>query len=262
MLDRATVAVTLTAVLGGAAAASPGITGFVAPAGQLSGQVTDHTDAPLAGVIVHIASKAGGDRTVTTDKEGRYRAEIAGGDAFVFAEGDVHLRGQVVVTGMSGSNEVIQVREAVAPPVMPKPITSSAIIPEYSEAASSVDTWTRAWLLLDVGEDGKVQHLKLINRPGLDLDRIAIRDGFKLKFQPARDRSNRPTRALMLWTFEWPSWRWMSAHDLPFETLPEAATHVPCKIEGSTRSHYRDCSKPDMVNAATLPWLDPVAGGR
>jgi hypothetical protein len=256
MLARSTFATLIVLVLARPGAADDAITGFVAPSGQLSGWVTDRSDKPLAGVVVHVISKAGIDQKVSTDSAGRYHAEIAGGDAYVFAEGGVRIRGQVAVAGATGSNEIIEIREALAPQVMPKPITSPGLIPEYSDAASNADTWSRAWLLLEIGENGAVTHLKLLNKPGLDLDAIAIREGFKLKFEPARDRSNRPTRALLLWTFEWPSPWWMNAHELPLDRLPQAVLRMPCKIEGSTRSHNRDCSKPNLVHAATLPWID------
>ena len=102
---------------------------------------------------------------------------------------------------------------------MPKPLTDRAILPEYSEKMTDLDVWARAWLLLDISETGAVTHVKLVNKPGLDLDRIAIRDAFKLRFEPARDRSRRPIRAMLLWTYEWPSYRWMMARDLP-DTTP------------------------------------------
>jgi hypothetical protein len=61
----------------------------------------------------------------------------------------------------------------------------------------------------DVDERGTVTRLKLLKRPGFDLDKICIDEAFKLKFSPALDDAGRPMKTYMLWTFEWPSWGWL-----------------------------------------------------
>jgi hypothetical protein len=246
------------------AAADDHLTGFTTHgSGELSGVVTSPDGKPLAGVAVNIAPASGPRQKVVTDAQGRYRAVIKDGGAYalVFVAGDVRLAGQISVPTRIGDDkigydEAIEIHEAVPPAVMPRPLTSALLIPEYSAAAADRGAWTRAWLMLDIDERGAVARVKLVGKPGYDLDRIAIRDAFKLRFEPARDRVGRPTGTLLLWSYEWPSFWWMTDHRFSIDHLPGDLDKVPCKGSGGTHLYFRDCSKPDLSKEPAEPWIE------
>jgi hypothetical protein len=168
---------------------------------------------------------------------------------------------------MRGS-EVITVhdRPGRPPPVLPKPKNFVATkAPPYSDRAAMSDAWARAWMLLDVTETGQVARVKFLNKPGYDLEAIAIRESFKLKFDPARDRSGKPIETWLVWKIEWPGFWWLVdvAEGLT-STMPSesAMAHVPCAGSGpwhmgSVHPIYRDCSKPDMKKVDSAPWILP-----
>lgn len=79
----------------------------------------------------------------------------------------------------------------------------------YSDRAILSNAWTRAWLLLDIDEIGRVRRFKYIKRPGHDLEKITAREAFKLRFEPARNRAGRPVGTWMIWLIEWPSYWWL-----------------------------------------------------
>jgi hypothetical protein len=131
--------------------------------------------------------------------------------------------------------------------------------PPYSDRAIEEDAWTRAWLLLDIDDTGTVRRFKFLKRPGHDLEAIATREAFKLRFQPARDASGRPVATWMLWLIEWPSHGWLIARLGLATRMPPVvgfpprsmAAHVPCAGSGplnldSIHPVYRDCSRPDL----------------
>jgi hypothetical protein len=257
---RALACAALIALAAPAAADEEHVTGFTTHGdGELSGTVTTTDGRPLAGVAVHIASASGARQEVVTDASGRYHAVIRNGGAYtvVFVKaGPVKLGGQISVPTRIDEGEAIEIHETVAPAVMPKPLTSPSLIPEYSAAAKDKGVWARAHLMLDIDEQGTVARLKLLGKPGYDLDRIAIREAFRLRFEPARDRVGRPTGALYLWSYEWPSYWWMAQHRFAIERLPEEVAKVPCKGAGGTRSYYRDCSKADPSKGVAEPWIE------
>ncbi|HUS63490.1 MAG TPA: hypothetical protein VMZ28_03065 [Kofleriaceae bacterium] len=147
--------------------------------------------------------------------------------------------------------------------------------PPYSDAAIESDAWTRAWLLLDVDEAGRVARFKFIRRPGHDLEPIAALQAFRLRFDPARDAGGRPIKSWVIWGIEWPSYWWLvtfvgTATRMPPEKLgPHGVRRldasVPCRGGGpldldSLHPVYRDCSLPDLSQPFDAePWIRPAA---
>src|SRR5262249_49175954 len=84
--------------------------------------------------------------------------------------------------------------------------------PPYSDQAVERDAWAKAWLLLDIDEKGKVLRVKLVKRPGFDLDEIAVKEAMKMQFQPALDEHGKPMRTQIFWALEWPSHGWLVEH--------------------------------------------------
>ena len=252
---RIVVVVMLVARL---AAAESTYAGFVTVgAGELSGRVVDADGKPLRGAQVHVVSAAGKEQLATTDADGRYHATLAGGAyAIVYVIGAGGIGGQVAVTSGKGAAEVVEIHEALPPLKAALPKRDYAVIPPYTDSAMDHDVWTRAWLMLDISERGDVTHVKLPNSPGYDLDAGAIREAFALKFEPARDRSNQPTRSMLVWTFEWPSYWWMLEKKADIRRLPPDVITVRCRGKGPTRPRDRDCSEPDLAGAIARPWRD------
>jgi len=176
--------------------------------------------------------------------------------------------------GPKQSGEVIVIDEKPPrPAVEAKAINySPRKTPPYSDEAILSDAWTRAWLLLDIDARGNVTRFKFLKRPGYQLDDIAARQVFGLRFEPARDRAGRPQRTWIVWGIEWPSYFWLidrigvASGMPPIVGFPprSLAAHVPCKGSGpmnvgSIHPAYRDCSLPDLSRRtfAGLPWLYP-----
>jgi hypothetical protein len=140
---------------------------------------------------------------------------------------------------------------------MPRLLSNPLAIPGYSDAAIDHNTWMRAWLMLEIDDSGSVRRLKQLARPGFDLDSIAIREAFKLRFKPALDRAGKPTGALVIWVFDWPPYYWMREHrNQSVARMPPDARRVPCRGTGGTHSTYRDCSLPDLSKGMSQPWVD------
>jgi hypothetical protein len=255
---RIALAVALVLAFVTPAAAEAEVTGFITSGtGELAGRVTDLDGKALRGIKVHIVPKGKPEQVVVTDADGKYKAQLTGGEfTYVYVEGKVKIGGQAAVAVKEGEAEAIEIREALPPAVQPKALTSPTRVLEYSDLAQDKNTWTRAWLMLDLSETGKVKRVKLLNKPGFDLDQIAIREAFKLKFEPALDRSKRAIPAMVLWTFEWPAYWWLLDHKRAVNRLPPEVEEVPCRGTGPTRARYRDCSKPDISRAVTEPWID------
>jgi hypothetical protein len=247
-----------------AAADGDHVSGFITyGAGQLRGRVLDHGDKPVGGERVHVVSSSGAEQIVATDRDGRFRAELRGGIyTMVYVQADAHVTGEVTLPTVEGNAEVVEIHETI-PPAVAVPKTNPELVPEYSDAAIDRNVWTRAWLMLDVDETGSVVRLKLLRRPGFDLDAIATRDAFKLKFQPARDRANRPIRTLVIWGYEWPSYWWMQRHHNLMTRLPPEVGSVPCRDGTPMHPEYRDCSQPDVATAMREAWIaSPTNVGR
>ncbi len=168
-----------------------------------------------------------------------------------------------------GHTEVIILEEPPPPVVPPRPRRYARKLPPYSDAAILTDAWTRSWMLLEIDEGGTVTRLKSIRAPGHDLDDIAVREAFALRFEPARDAVGRPMRVWIVWGFEWPASSWLHnltglstamPPDVGFPPRP-AYDSVPCRGSGPMRldsivyKGYRDCSRPDTSRLASLPWI-------
>src|SRR5262249_23166122 len=170
-------AVALVAVCG-VAIAEDHVTG-------ITGYVGDPLGNPVDGATVAVTGDDGFTRAVATDRQGRYRVElpVVGPYQVAFAFGRSHtsrridtVRGRMtVVDGEldTSSSEVIVIHDPPPPPVPPQPKHPRRVLP-YSDDAIEHDVWTRAWLLLDVSETGKVTRVKFLHRPGSNLDQIAL----------------------------------------------------------------------------------------
>ena len=240
------------------AVADDGAQGFVTTAsGKLTGKVSDADGKPLRGVVVHLVSASGEERTVTTGADGTYTAELAPGSRYsaVFVYGAAKIIGTAVTSRTVDGNEAIELAE-VLPPKVPAQPTDNPVVPSYTDDAVDANRWARAWLLLDVSATGAVTRVKLLDAPGLGLDAAALRQAFKLKLTPARDRSDRPVASQVVWTFEWPAFFWWKHTWNDGRHLPHSALTVPCKGSGPTGEVYRDCSLPTIKRAITAPWID------
>jgi hypothetical protein len=248
---------------------------------QLSGRVVDLLGKPVAGANVHAMSHTGEERVVRTDRDGRYRVELRDGAySVVFAaRGKSAQRSATLPPGAAavldgelelGEGEVIEIRDLPPPAVPPRPLEDPRIALPYSDQAVLRDAWTKAWLLLDVSATGEVTQLKVLKRPGFDLDDIALRSAFALHFDPARDRNGKPIPTLIVWGMEWPSYGWLQQFETttripplvrdPLQPQLPALSKVPCAGSGpmylgSLYPAYRDCSRPDLTLASTLPWV-------
>ncbi|MEJ7597242.1 MAG: carboxypeptidase-like regulatory domain-containing protein [Kofleriaceae bacterium] len=261
LFHRAITILASIVVLASPAAAEDPVSGFeIYGPGELTGRVVSEDGKTLANVEVHVTSKSGGDRIVKSDKQGNYKLKLkAGRDeaSFVFVR-DPHARveGKLALSVTIDGNEAIEIHESLPPAVMAKPRDAWAAIPEYSKVAIDKDVWTKAWLLLDVSASGEVTQLKLLKRAGYDLDPIAIREGFKLKFEPARDRTKHAIRSQLVWGFEWPSRSWLLGKGRSLYRMPAEVKTVPCRsTTGAFRPQHRDCANADLGKGLSENWL-------
>jgi len=256
-----------------------------AVAETVRGRVLDRkTGDPVEGAAVFIAGGEGFETTVATDEDGRYAITVKPGKyKLTFLHGDARVEGQIAVVAGADTtldarlkmkiDETIILEHTRTPKVMPKPKDAFTAIkqPPYSDRAIEQDAWVRAWLLLDVDETGTVTRLKFLNKPGYDLEPIAIAEGFKLAFEPARGDRNQPVRTLVVWPIEWISRYWLIHHAGSVTRMPDtftpsnvsAAAAVPCKGSGpwkfnqqrSAYKGYRDCSRPDLSKVNSGEWI-------
>jgi hypothetical protein len=247
---------------------------------QLSGRVLDRSlDTAVSGALVHV-SGPGVDRSLTSDATGHYTIALRPGTYRVtFVYGKSKNAALVTVGGGattfdghvdSLSGEVIVIHERLKPPVPPKPTNYKRDkAPPYSDHAVLSDAWTKAHMLLDIDENGTVVRFKWLKKPGYDLEQIAVREVFALKFTPARDAHGKAIKAWIPWTIEWPSAWWLEmfvgtrSGMPPYEGIPPRRKdeYVPCRGSGpwnlgSLHPTYRDCSKPDLSKAADAPWVE------
>lgn len=169
--------------------------------------------------------------------------------------------------------EVIVIEGKVPPTTPPAPTNFvKTAAPPYSDRAILSDAWTKAWLLLEIDERGSVARIKFLNKPGYDLEEIAIAEAFKLKFSPALDGTKRAMRSTVVWEIEWPSAYWLGTFVGTRSAMPPLVgfpprrldAYVPCRgsgpwAMGSIRPTYKDCSKPDLSKVKTAPWIERPA---
>jgi hypothetical protein len=280
--------------------------GSAAADALLVGKVTDLLGTPVPNVRVHVVSK-GDHQIVTTNQDGEYRVVVDGNRTLsvVIGAGEFHtFRGGTIKDGSTlrldfelevSDGEIIRIVDSKPPTVPPKlPAGVPNVTPPYSTEAMERDAWAKAWLLLDIDETGRVRRVKLVKRPGFDLDNIAVQEAMKLRFVPALDENNKPMRTTMYWAMEWPSYAWLMVHQgstkrMPTESyaidpfsgnfggmgeptgdysgiIPQAQgdnslAHVPCAGSGPLNldlryTAYRDCSQPNVRKVPHLPWLD------
>jgi len=166
-------------------------------------------------------------------------------------------------------NEIIEIHDHVPPKVLPAPKFDTRRIAPYSAAAIEQDAWTRAWLLLEVDAGGVVTRFKFLNRPGYDLEPIATKEAFALRFAPALDAKGRTMPTEIIVPMEWPSHGWLMMFNDTADRIPadrgfpphSAFAYVPCAGSGpwnfsSLYRTYRDCSGPKRENARTAPWIE------
>lgn len=241
----------------GAAADDGKVSGFTTNSvGEMTGTVTDNDGDPLSGVEVFVTSPSG-ERATRTDSKGRYKIDLGEdeGQKFVFVRTVARINGQSLEATELDGEEVFEIRESEKPKVMPRPKQGTNLIPEYSEEARDKDVWARAWLLLDIDASGQVTRMKLLHAPGYGLDRIATLAAGNLEFEPALSPAGRPVPALVLWTYEWPSYYWMLSNKFTPNAVPQAVEAVSCASEPSNTRRLRDCTKVDISKERDLPWL-------
>ena len=240
---------------------------------QLRGQVTDaKTGQPVEGATVFVAGVGGLQHELATDRRGQYAVKVRPGEYHVIfafgksrtsetvavADGDATLDGRLDLAG-----EVIVMHDTPPVVVTARPANDSVLrVWPYSDRAMLSDAWTRAWLLLEVTPEGEVARFKFLNRPGYDLEKIAVTEAFTLRFQPARDKDGKPVRSWVVWGSEWPASSFLQ------NTSPvhRKYNHIPCKgsgrpwvINSKYFVGYRDCSAPDLakVDDKNEPWWLP-----
>lgn len=158
--------------------------------------------------------------------------------------------------------ETIIIRESTPVKVMPKAKKPyGRIAAPYSDEAIERDIWAKAWLLLDIDESGVVTRLKLLKKPGYDLDQIAIERGFSMRFDPAEDTHGKRLRSLLITPIEWPAYWWLVKFEGLTTRIPEYIAQVPCEGTGplhlgSLHPVYRDCSPPPPIEKLDeSPWI-------
>jgi hypothetical protein len=176
----------------------------------------------------------------------------------------IALAGEALADEPTIGTEVIYVEGTALPKVFPRPKKAyGAIAPPYSDYAIEHDTWTRAWVLLDIDARGVVKRVKLLKKPGADLDKIAVDRAFSMRFDPARDGAGNAVPMQLVTNIDWVSWGWMIMHEGVGTRIPaqQHIERVPCAGSGrplqmdSKHPTYRDCSQPDLSKIATERWI-------
>jgi hypothetical protein len=164
----------------------------------------------------------------------------------------VPLAAVAMLSAPAAADETIVIHDPIAQPA--EPVHPQPPLLRYSDEAVLSNHWGRAWLLLDIDSTGFVTRLKFLNRPGRDLDPIAIETAFATRFTPALDYTGHPVHSRLVWSLEWPSWWW--SHEHAGTGVPPCRGSGPLNLGGITANPvYRDCSKPDLGRIPTEPWI-------
>jgi hypothetical protein len=253
--------------------------------GKLSGRVTDLDDMPVkdahvvltgpTGVVTQATTDATGSYAVTVDAAGAYALVIDAGGAQRHLKIDIPADVEATLDSkLEIGGEVIEVQGNREPLRYARVVSDPLAIPPYSDAAVLGDVWVRAWLMLDVDEHGVVNRARFLKRPGHDLDDIAVKHVFGVRFDPARDPEGRPARSYVVVPLEWPAKSWLQMHSAGSrrrDSLPAAIQrdsrgmvfdiYPPCagtrsSIRGeSSMTVMRDCSTPNLAKIdASEPW--------
>jgi len=253
------IAIALVVGSAGVAAASPA---------QIVGRLIDDHGRPLEAATVAI-----GSQHVATTPAGVYRLAVPGPGTYRVSidYADAHLDREITVDGPIAvfdsalpvdSESTIVIHDAAPIAVSPerKDDPNWDRQAPYSDEAFLSNRWAKAWLLLDVDDTGHVWRLKLLNDPGQNLGPIAIAEGFKMSFTPARDAANRAMPTLLVVPIEWPSYSWeiqragTASHFFKRREYMECRGHGPITMD-SVVKEYRDCTRPDLANASAKKWI-------
>ena len=249
----------------------------------LSGRVLDLNDQPVGGATVTIKASDGSETRADTDPTGRYVVQVptTGPHAVSFTLGKIVVGAQVDIPAdgkvsldsrLPVGGEIIEV-QGNQPLRYAKPKVDPLRIPPYSDQAVLGNHWSKAWLLLDVDDRGVVARVKFLQRPGHDLDEIAVNYAFGMTFDPARNKFGVPVRSYIVWPLEWPAIGWHQLRQLPANRLPNLPEVVqndhdvifdmypPC-AEGQSLNLslaepvQRSCAIPDLSRMdASEPWI-------
>ena len=235
--------------------------------GTLTGRVTDLNEQPVGDAVVVITGTDGIQTRTMTDPTGHYAATVPGGGSYavVFSFGRAHVNARLDIpvdgtltlnTRLEVGGEVIEITGQHQPVIYAKPKSDPLAIPPYSDKAVLGDHWAKAWLLLDVDDHGVVTRAKFLKRPGYELDEIAVKHVFGMRFDPARDHNGVPAPSFIVWPLEWPSLNWLQARGALANRLPTVVDRVHTVPGGLVVDGYPPClgSGPLELSA-----LHPVA---
>ena len=195
-------------------------------------------------------------------------AVLAASPAFAQGRGvatrlDAGTTRRLTETPRAVRGETIIIHGTAPPAKMPKGKKRyGRIAPQYSDWMMEHDVWAKAWLLLDIDEHGTVTRLKLLKKPGYDLDQIAIDRGFSMRFDPAEDINGNAIRTQLVTPIEWPAYWWLIAREGLATRIPEYIEKVPCVGSGpmkmeSIHPMYRDCTPPpDFGTLDQFAWIE------
>jgi hypothetical protein len=187
-----------------------------ATAEPLTGKVLDRkSGTPIEGAVVHLQAPDGAALTTSTTADGSYGFDVVPGRyQITFLRGTAQQSATVVISADTPASlngrlddvvdEVIVIDDSKAPAVLPVPIRKAVRLatPPYSERAILEDAWTRAWLLLEVDARGTVTRLKLLKRPGYDLEPLAIAERRPTRCRPSSSWRAAPAPAA---SARWPT---------------------------------------------------------
>ena len=199
--------------------------------GILEGRiVAGESLAAVEGATIVVTDKDGAPVVASgiTDANGRFRYPLMPGTYDMLAIfGDARwIHRGVVITAQKTTqvpgvlaiepSEIITVHEKPGREHRPAHAIWSSIKPTlpYSDLAMNENIWAVGWMLLDVDAVGIVTGFRFLHRPGHDLEAIAEREVWALRFDPARDDAGRPMASKVLWKFEWPPFFWAKDHKL------------------------------------------------